>query len=314
MPVRNRSTGAVPETVAEFEVGLRYGTRGREKREATLRLGVLIFPFVLMTGGLAAQQHCQPISLDGRAVHACVSGEGSATVVLAAGAGLESGTWSRIVPELANDARVITFDRPGFGGSETGVAPRTPTRIARELRSLVETLGVEGSVVLVGHSMGGLHVLHYASLFPEDVAGIVILDAPPPGFESERLTLLDSAEVAERNRVLERGLANAPEAVRLEREGARGAQEWNFSAFPTGVPLLVVTADSQDFGNLGSQAAHQRLWMEKSRQWLALSEQAEFIVAKGSGHMVHHDRPALVIEAIRKLLTQVGGHFGPPDG
>jgi pimeloyl-ACP methyl ester carboxylesterase len=146
------------------------------------------------------------------------------------------------------------------------VSPRTPTRIARELRSLVEALGVEGSVVLVGHSMGGLHVLRYASSFPEDVAGIAILDTPPPGFEAERLTLLDSAEVAERGRVLERGVANAPEAVKLEREGARDDREWDLSAFPSRVPLIVVAADSQDFGDLGSATAHRRLWMAKSRQ------------------------------------------------
>jgi pimeloyl-ACP methyl ester carboxylesterase len=289
-----------------MEGGSGRGARGREKGRATLRTGVLVLPFLLMAGMLAAQQHCQFVSVDGRAVHACVSGEGPTTVVLAAGAGQASGTWSRVASELADDARVITFDRPGLGRSEAGGSPRTPTRIARELRSLVEALGLEGSVVLVGHSMGGLHVLRYASLFPEGVAGIAILDTPPPGFEAERLTLLDSAEVVERGRVLERGLANAPEAVRLEREGARDAQEWDFSAFPRGVPLLVVAADSQDFGDLGSATAHRRLWVAESRQWLDLSERAEFIVAEGSGHMVHHDRPALVVEAVRQLLAVVG--------
>ncbi|NNG17004.1 MAG: alpha/beta fold hydrolase [Gemmatimonadales bacterium] len=272
-----------------------------------LRLGVLIPPFLLMAGTLAAQQHCQLISVDGRAVQACVSGDGPTTVVLAAGAGQASGTWSRVVPELAGGARVITFDRPGFGGSEAGVSPRTPTRIARELRSVLEALGVEDPVVLVGHSMGGVHVLRYATLFPEDVAAIAILDSPPPGFEEERLTLLSPAEVAERGRLLERGLTNAPEAVRLEREGARSAQEWDFSAFPSGAPLLVVAADSQDFGDLGSATAHRRLWMAKSRQWLHLSERAEFLVAEGSGHMVHHDRLALVVEAVRQLLGAAGG-------
>lgn len=272
-----------------------------------VRPGLLALPLLLITGELAAQPHCQLVSVDGRAIHACVSGSGSTTIVLAAGAGQTSGTWSRIAPELARHARVITFDRPGLARSDAGVSPRTPTRIARELRRLLEALGVEGPLVLVGHSMGGLHVLRYVTLFPGDVAGVAVLDTPPVGFEAERLTLLDSAEVAERSRVVEGGLANTPEAVRLEREGARDAREWDFTAFPRGIPLLVVAADSQDFGELGSATAHRQLWMAMSRRWLDLSERARFLVAEGSGHMIHHDRPSLVVAAVMQLLTAAGG-------
>ena len=224
------------------------------------------------------------------------------TVVLAAGAGQTSRTWHGLVPELSAAARVVTFDRPGLGQSEPGAEPRTPTRIARELRSVLETLGVEGSLILVGHSMGGLHVLRYASLFPEGVAGVAILDSPPAGFEEERLELLTSSERAERVRLLENGSAQAPATVRLEREGASGAMEWDFSTFPREIPLVVVAADSQDFGDLGGAAAHRSLWVAKSQQWLGLSDRAELLVAEGSGHMVHHDRRALVAGVIRRLL------------
>ncbi len=267
-----------------------------------LRVVALLLPFLMMTSGLAAQQHCQFVPIDAGTVRACDSGNGDATVVLAAGAGQASGSWSRVVPELARFARVITFDRPGFGESQAGVLPRTPTRIANELRDVLETLGVVGPIVLVGHSMGGVHVLRYATEFPEGISAVAILDTPPPGFEQERLALLSPDEAAQRVRLLESGLASAPEAVRFERTGARAEGEWDFSRFPNGVRLLVVVADSQDFGELGIAAEHRSLWLTRSRRWLQLSDNSELLVATGSGHMIHHDRPTLVIEAVRGLL------------
>jgi pimeloyl-ACP methyl ester carboxylesterase len=171
---------------------------------------------------------------------------------------------------------------------------------------VLEALGVSGPVVLVGHSMGGVHVLRYATLYPDEVAGVVILDTPPPGFEQKRLTLLTSEERAERERVLLEGLATAPGVVRLEREGAQPPSEWNFADFPDELLLVVVVADSQHFGDLGSPSAHRELWIESSREWLALSLHARLAVAEGSGHMVHHDRPEIVIEHILSMIAAAG--------
>lgn len=155
--------------------------------------------------------------------------------------------------------------------------------------------------------MGGVHILRYATLFPEGIAAVVLLDSPPPGFEEDRLRLLTPAEREERGRLLEQGLANLPATVRQEREGSNRTEEWDFSSFPSRLPLLVVVADSQDFGDLGSLEAHRRLWLERSREWLGLSERAEFMVAEGSGHMVHHDRQALVAEGIERFLDNSSG-------
>ena len=158
--------------------------------------------------------------------------------------------------------------------------------------------------------MGGLHVLRYATLHPENIAGVVILDTPPPNFEERRLALLTSEEREERQRVLRVGLTGVPEAVRLEREGGKVAAEWDFSAFPRTLSLHVVVADSQDFGNLGSPEAHRRLWREASREWLSLSGTGRLTVAEGSGHMVHHDRPDIVLRIIEAMVrsgTDQGG-------
>lgn len=270
-----------------------------------IRMWVFLLPVLCVPLSASAQEECGLFPSVTGAIHACSVGTGPVTVVLAAGAGQTSRTWSSLRPRLTSSARVVTFDRPGLGESPPSQASRTPTQIAHELRAVLDTLGRSGPVILVGHSMGGVHVLRYATLYPDGVAGVVILDTPPPGFEERRLTLLTPQERAERERVLLEGAASAPEVVRQEREGAQQPSEWEFSDFPNELPLVVVVADSQDFGELGSPLAHRRLWMERSRGWLALSANARLTVAAGSGHMVHHDRQETVAEHILSMIAAV---------
>ncbi len=273
------------------------------KRRVTIGWWALVLVGSWVAGPASAQEECRFVTLETGAVHVCTEGAGPVTVVLAAGAGQTSRTWAPLRSSLAAGARVLTFDRPGLGESPPGEPPRTPTRIARELRAVVEALGLSGPLVLVGHSMGGVQVLRYATLYPEQVSGVVILDAPPPDFEERRLALLTSKEREARRQVLQVGLEGAPEAVRLEREGAQSPSEWDFSAFPPTLPLFVVVADSQDFGDLGSPEAHRQLWRDASREWLALSRSAHLTIADGSGHMVHHERPDIVLRAVRGMIA-----------
>ncbi|MBT8467790.1 MAG: alpha/beta hydrolase [Deltaproteobacteria bacterium] len=268
-----------------------------------LRQLVLIGTTLIAVAGSAfGQAQCDAVGPT--RIRACVyPGEGP-TLVLAAGTGQDSRTWSPIVQQLHALGRVVTFDRPGLGLSPAGDGPRTPTTIARELRQVLSSLDLLGPIVLIGHSMGGVHALRYSDLFPGDVAGVVLLDTPPPGFERDRLELLSAREREDRQRALEEGRTRAPAVVGQERDGA-AAEQWEFDRFPRERPLIVVVADRQDFGEVGSLEAHRSLWMRRSSEWLDLSANAELVIAGGSGHMVHHDRPQLVVEVVTRLIDRV---------
>lgn len=268
-----------------------------------LRQVVLVGTALIAAAGNGFGQ-AQCASVGPHRIHACVyAGEGP-TLVLAAGAGQDSRTWSPLLEPLSALGSVVTFDRPGLGLSPDVNGPRTPTLIARELREVLSWLGVSGPVVLIGHSMGGVHALRYADLFPEDVAAVVLLDTPPPGFERDRLGLLSAQEREDRRRALAEGRSRATAVVGRERDGA-AAERWEFDRFPAEVPLFVVVADRQDFGEVGSVEAHRDLWVRRSSQWLEMSMSAELVVASGSGHMVHHDRPQLVVDVVARLIDRV---------
>jgi len=266
------------------------------------RVTLMGLVLIATAGDAGGQVRCDEVGH--RRIHACVYADEGPTLVLAAGAGQDSRTWTPLVALLNARSAVVTFDRPGFGQSPDAEGPRTPTVIAREIRDVLSHFGVSGPLVLVGHSMGGVHVLRYADLYPEDVAGVVLLDTPPPGFEEQRLALLTAEEREQRGRALAEGRSRAPSAVGRERDGA-AAERWAFEHYPEERPLFVVVADHQDFGDLGSADAHRHLWMQRSSQWLSLSQNSELTIAEGSGHMVHHDRTQLVVDVIARLIDRV---------
>jgi pimeloyl-ACP methyl ester carboxylesterase len=94
-----------------------------------------------------------------------------------------------IQDELANTTRVLTYDRAGYGWSEPADEPRTSEVIAGELKELIDKLEIRGPLVLVGHSLGGLLVNHFARLFPGMVGGVVLIDPLSPDNERFRKEL-----------------------------------------------------------------------------------------------------------------------------
>ncbi|MCA1790273.1 MAG: alpha/beta hydrolase, partial [Thioalkalivibrio sp.] len=113
-----------------------------------------------------------------------VSGGVGATVVLEAGGGSSHRVWTRVVPGLSAFARVVAYDRPGYGLSAPCDEPRTADRIARELREALRGAGITGPIIMAGWSFGGTIARVYAGNFPEDVQGAVLVDPMPENFYS----------------------------------------------------------------------------------------------------------------------------------
>jgi pimeloyl-ACP methyl ester carboxylesterase len=117
------------------------------------------------------------IDLGGYRMHISCTGQGSPTVVLEAGGGVSSGVWAWIQPEIARQTRVCTYDRAGIGWSEQGPHPRDAGSIAQELHTLLQRAGESEPFVLAGHSLGGQYALMFAERYPEEIAGLVLIDA-----------------------------------------------------------------------------------------------------------------------------------------
>src|SRR5829696_8734871 len=125
----------------------------------------------------------QLIDVGGHRLHLYCTGSGSPTVVLEPGHGGSSSDFGWIAPAVARDTTVCVYDRAGRGWSDAADGPQDGAHIAADLHTLLERAHIPGPYMLAGHSFGGLYVQSFAGQFPDQVAGMVLLDstAPKPG-------------------------------------------------------------------------------------------------------------------------------------
>ena len=136
----------------------------------------------------------QMVGVGGHSLHINCVGRGSPTVVLDAGSGGFSAHWVRVQREVSGTTGVCSYDRAGMGWSEMGPEPRDAKQISIELHTLLKGANIEGPYVLVGHSFGGLYVRTYAARYPDEVAGVVLVDSSSPKQVSHQPVTRDSNE------------------------------------------------------------------------------------------------------------------------
>ena len=122
----------------------------------------------------------QLIDVGGHRLHLSCTGSGTPTVVLEPGAGEMSSNLGWIAPAVARDTRVCVYDRAGRGWSEPADTAQDGAQIATDLHTLLQRGHVPGPYVLAGHSFGGLYVLTFAARYPDEVAGMVLVDSTAP--------------------------------------------------------------------------------------------------------------------------------------
>lgn len=120
------------------------------------------------------------VDVGGHRLYLACRGTGSPTVVLENGFGEDTPSWAWIVKDVAPDTRVCVYDRAGQGWSESAPGPQDGVQLAADLHTLLERAAVPGPYVLAGHSVGGTYALTFAARYPQQVAGMVLLDSSTP--------------------------------------------------------------------------------------------------------------------------------------
>jgi pimeloyl-ACP methyl ester carboxylesterase len=288
-----------------------------------------------IAGGGDAHQYPPPgqlVDVGGYRLHIDCVGEGSPTVVLESGLGGSSLDWRLVQPELGKTTRVCAYDRAGMGWSNPSPQPRTPRQIADELHMLLTNAGIAGPYVLVGHSLGGKNVRLFALTHPDQVAGMVLVDA--------RSEYMDANTSAADTRAFKQALQTqgrlywvagrlgiarlfgaallGPPSLPVETRAAlalsqtrqneinattsegiaRAADDGALQATPSlgDRPLIVLAA--------GQNVAHDPIWLEAQCRLAALSSDSRLIIAEGSGHFIQWDQPTLVIETVRQVIEK----------
>jgi len=212
------------------------------------------------------------------------SGRASPTVILESGSGGPSVDWLMVQPEVSKFARVCSYDRAGYGWSDSGPEPRSSLQIAHELKQLLQASGERGPYVLVGHSMGGYDIRVYTSHYPNDVVGMVLVDA---SHEDQDL--------------------RAPESIRKWLQEHHKHPDWEklkyFFQLHLGWARLTADRNAPDFWPKAFREEEDFLMLPTKRQSAVIDEDQVFSTVRATqvrnaGNL--RDRPLIVLTATRQ--------------
>jgi pimeloyl-ACP methyl ester carboxylesterase len=234
-----------------------------------------------------------------------LSGRGEPVIVLFSGAGVSLQGWQSLYPGIEELGTVFGWNRFGMQGSDPAHGRQTGGVVLASMRELLGYSGLQPPFLLVAHSLGGLYANLFARLHPQEVAGVLFIEATHPGdhevlrkHENQMARalgkLLTLPDVFFRPN-LRTELASVEDTVR-EIESA--------GAFPP-VPLRVITGGltpntaMMSPGAVGAKRAHQQ---ELAR----LSPLGEQVIAQRSGHFPQLTEPELVLDVLRELVAGLG--------
>ena len=262
----------------------------------------------------------------GRKIHLECRGMGSPTVVLISGTRGAHDDWtdlinpknptgvpkpgeSAVFPQISKFTRVCAYDRPGTTLNDNTVTDSTPVlqpttaqQGVADLHALLTAAGEPKSYVLVGHSWGGLIARLFASTYPDEVSGLVLVD-PASEFLKTSLTPEQWATyIQATKKLIESNRLEAPDHERT-------LDLLHGSPLVRAMPIVVLTSDKRfDFGAGGPETwaawrtAHDRL---------AKLLNAKHVSDTNSGHAIQMEQPQLVIDAVREVIEAVRNRSAP---
>lgn len=272
------------------------------------------------------------VEIENKKIHFLCVGKNGPTVVLDAGLGADLNWWCLVQKEVSKFAQVCSFDRPGYGWSDTGKDPRTSARIVSELHDLLQAAQLKPPYILVGHSFGGANMRLYANTYPDDVIGLILVDAchENQSFEEdvsgqnvfatlkdyfynstcshyigitrwcmrESLDPFFSPLMSSEVRDIIIAKASSIKALRARDKEMFYLKE-SLDQLKKSQntllhkPLIIITAEETN---------KDPLWQTFQTELVELSNIGKQVIAEKSSHMVNVDRPEVIVDAVKEMI------------
>ncbi|MFO7697483.1 MAG: alpha/beta hydrolase [Anaerolineae bacterium] len=250
------------------------------------------------------------LDVGGYRLHFSVDPGGQPAILLEAGGGADASFWDDLVPAVSREtgSTVVTYDRAGYGESDL---PDAPFDIRAEVGGLwkgLEELGLARSLVVLGHSLSGLHIVLLAQEHPEAVRGLVFMDP----MTLEFIDYLGGAQGLTSHPLSQHPFdASQPEGLtRAQRAGLRTeagmggvVEAMRGISIPRHIPVRVITAGVQWW----PKPEECRAWREAHAHLADSVDDGRLIVAEHSAHFVSETEPELVIAALKELVARARG-------
>ena len=218
-------------------------------------------------------------------------------MVLIAGWDGGDGSWDAIEPTVAKQARVCSYAKLGTGSSDAAPVTQTFATQAADLHALLMVANEPGPYVVLGHSFGGAEAVTFASAYPDEVTGLLLLDASPttwpatvcsvPAYQPACDLMHDPAKDAERLDVF------------------RAFEEVATISSLGDLPMTVMTGAHRDAAGVSpDELTHlDSVWAQGQQHWRSLSTASTIITVEHTSHHIEIDQPAIVSDALLELLA-----------
>ncbi|QCZ92139.1 alpha/beta hydrolase [Salinimonas iocasae] len=266
------------------------------------------------------------IEVGGYSLYTEESGTGRVNVIFDSGMGDDLSVWKKVSDEVSKFARVITYDRAGLGWSDESPKERTSEEIVHELHSMLDKKKFTGPIILVGHSFGGVNMQQYALKYPDDIAGLVLIDSahesqidemPEPSFIQKylfkfgmwaapvglpRLYLSNSnPEEKAKKSTTKHQYTSLDEAQSFHQSlNQLQALKPNFGNLP-----LVVIARNKPSSEQPASDTRNYVWAELQENIATRSSNSTIIFTRERQHSIHKSQPDIVVTAIRSLVDNL---------
>ena len=276
----------------------------------------LLFPLVVLSllsvTFIQAQgtHSVKMVDVGGHKLEAVIAGKGSPVVVFEAGFTDDRTSWDAVFPMVAEFTTSVTYSRAGYSNSEPGPEPRSLEQINKELRALLNGLKLQPPYILVGHSLGGLFVRAYYNNYPDEVAGLVLVDstherqfnewkALDPSWIPYPLTEEGKESIEQKE---DASVSEAVTWLEVEREGVLP----NTRPLDD-LPVYILTADypSPEDTSIANSEAGRQVWRNLHAELFKDVHHGAHIVTKRSNHQIQKSEPSLVVWAVDQAVMAV---------
>ncbi len=270
-------------------------------------LGVAVAAALMATSPAAALQPAQStaekplrVAVADAEMALYVSGSGPQVIVLVHGYPGDHRSWTRVHPKLTKFGRVASYDTLGWGASTRSKLPRVATNFVEELRQGLKNAGLQPPYLLVGHSYGGLMVRLFASRYPTEVTGLVLVDPAIENFYRRASVEAPQEYLKEYEKIQAEADASESEAHRRGWLGFETSlQQLRAAPAVRGQNIVILSAAETDLPE-----RLRSVWLDEHARW-AKAAGARHIYVK-SGHSIQKEQPEAVVHAVELVLGTVG--------
>lgn len=220
-------------------------------------------------------------------------------MVLISGLATDNHDWVEVEKQVSESLLICSYDRVGLGKSDASNGIPTSQTASDSLHLLLKAAGINGPVLLVGHSYGGLIAQLYAAQHPENTFGVVLVDSLHDENLERAAEVLGDQAIAALSLALDANLEGVDVAASL-------SQVKDLDLGDT--PLTVLTAGNSDLPEFFHRDAVDLLasyWLYSQRELARMSTTGVQFVAEESGHCIQCDRPDVVVDSIREMADEV---------